>query len=731
MRTKLLITSLITVTMAVGQLTFAQNNTLLVGSGSGAPGSLNNPVSITLANNETAAGILFTLTYDASSLSLFAVATTERSASQGGFAYNIIEDGVVGILVYDPDGQNLEPGTGEIVRLYFDVSMTSGSGQKPITITEAAISGTSYQGLQVTMDDGAFEVTQDEALAAPSNLNIELGESEIQLSWDPPSLVAPQKSTVKADPTAGQLPSAKRSDRLFRRQQNAMMKRTVKPLKNLQNQQAVEEIQLDVPVTRSVGEDEILEFFVRLQNTSDASTLRFQTLNSSGDPDMFIRLGAAPDLTDGIYDFESSYSPPQEELIMVSRNSIPPLQDGDWFVSIYGFEAATFTLVASLGFIMELDNGISVTQSLAFDEYLEFFIDVPASATELTFATSNSTGDPDLFVRFGEPPDLDDFIFDFSSETVSEELSNVNENTFPAVQAGRWYVSVFGFEQSSFTLTSNFSPDTGGEDNRPPVFELLGTLRATSGEALQFTVTASDPDGDAITLTASGVPTGANFSDNNDGTGQFNWTPTDEQIGTTNIVFTATDNRGGSASQTVPIVVQSSAGRLLQAYNIYRSEEADPRRTGSIIGMVDAGVTRFSDPLPVFGMFYYQVTAVYDRGESHPSNQMTILVTDIEEELESSILPHRFTLEQNYPNPFNPSTLIHFSVPVNSDIRIVIYNLMGQAIRLLVNNPYQPGEYEVAWDGKNDDGEIVPVGIYIYQMQGENFLATQKMLFLK
>ena len=232
MRTKLLITSLITVTMAVGQFTFAQNNTLLVGSGSGAPGSLNNPVSITLANNETAAGILFTLTYDASSLSLFAVAATERSASQGGFAYNIIEDGVVGILIYDPDGQNLEPVTGEIVRLYFDVSMTSGSGQKPITITEAAISGTSYLGLQVTMDDGAFEVTQDEALAAPSNLNIELGESEIQLSWDPPSLVAPQKSTVKADPTAGQLPSAKRSDRLFRRQQNAMMKRTVKPLKN-------------------------------------------------------------------------------------------------------------------------------------------------------------------------------------------------------------------------------------------------------------------------------------------------------------------------------------------------------------------------------------------------------------------------------------------------------------------------------------------------------------------
>ena len=94
--------------------------------------------------------------------------------------------------------------------------------------------------------------------------------------------------------------------------------------------------------------------------------------------------------------------------------------------------------------------------------------------------------------------------------------------------------------------------------NRPPVISVPGPQVIAVGDALTFTVTASDPDGDAVALSATSVPANASFNAN---TGGFAFTPTSNQAGQVFVVmFTATDPHGASASATVQITVIQSAG---------------------------------------------------------------------------------------------------------------------------------------------------------------------------
>ncbi|MCF7802313.1 MAG: T9SS type A sorting domain-containing protein, partial [Candidatus Marinimicrobia bacterium] len=98
---------------------------------------------------------------------------------------------------------------------------------------------------------------------------------------------------------------------------------------------------------------------------------------------------------------------------------------------------------------------------------------------------------------------------------------------------------------------------------------------------------------------------------------------------------------------------------------------------------------------------------------------------------ENAKLPTEFTLAQNYPNPFNPTTTISFSVPAVSDVKLAVYNLLGQKVVDLVNNAYQPGTYNVVWNGTDALGKPVSSGIYFYRMTADGFTAQHKMLYLK
>jgi hypothetical protein len=88
--------------------------------------------------------------------------------------------------------------------------------------------------------------------------------------------------------------------------------------------------------------------------------------------------------------------------------------------------------------------------------------------------------------------------------------------------------------------------------------------------------------------------------------------------------------------------------------------------------------------------------------------------------------PATFNLEQNYPNPFNPSTSIKYSVPESGNIRLSVFNIVGEEVAVLVNGFSQAGSFEVTFDASN-----LSTGVYLYKLQSANSVQTKKMMLLK
>ena len=116
-----------------------------------------------------------------------------------------------------------------------------------------------------------------------------------------------------------------------------------------------------------------------------------------------------------------------------------------------------------------------------------------------------------------------------------------------------------------------------------------------------------------------------------------------------------------------------------------------------------------SQPLGSLTWFGLQV-GVEDNGESVPAN---------------------FELSQNYPNPFNPETQIKYVIPEQEHVKLTIYNSTGQEIRTLVNNSQSAGSHTVTWNGRNNFGQKVTSGIYLYRLDAGDFVNIKKMILLK
>ncbi len=101
------------------------------------------------------------------------------------------------------------------------------------------------------------------------------------------------------------------------------------------------------------------------------------------------------------------------------------------------------------------------------------------------------------------------------------------------------------------------------------------------------------------------------------------------------------------------------------------------------------------------------------------------------------LVPEKFTLMQNRPNPFNPTTSIDFHIGYNyassglQKVRLDVFNIPGQQVRVLVDEYLEPGPHTVVWDGTNQAGETVATGVYLYRLQVDKDHKTKKMLLLK
>ncbi len=96
------------------------------------------------------------------------------------------------------------------------------------------------------------------------------------------------------------------------------------------------------------------------------------------------------------------------------------------------------------------------------------------------------------------------------------------------------------------------------------------------------------------------------------------------------------------------------------------------------------------------------------------------------------VTPEDYKLEQNYPNPFNPTTNIKFTLPVDKNISLKVYDMLGKEVKTIIaNQNYSKGSYSVTWDGTNNFGKNVASGQYIYTLKYGNFTKSMKMTLLK
>jgi PKD repeat protein len=91
----------------------------------------------------------------------------------------------------------------------------------------------------------------------------------------------------------------------------------------------------------------------------------------------------------------------------------------------------------------------------------------------------------------------------------------------------------------------------------------------------------------------------------------------------------------------------------------------------------------------------------------------------------------RFSLGRNFPNPFNPITTIDFSIPRECHVTLEVYNVLGQTVKMLVNESMSQGYHSVTWDATNDNGNPVPTGVYFYRMTADEFNMVRKMLLIR
>ena len=157
-----------------------------------------------------------------------------------------------------------------------------------------------------------------------------------------------------------------------------------------------------------------------------------------------------------------------------------------------------------------------------------------------------------------------------------------------------------------------------------------------------------------------------------------------------------------------------------QGFEIERRTESSEFRTIAFVeGAGTVTETRnynYIDKTADQGINYYRLKQVDFDGTYAYSNTVEVDVT----------APLSFNLDQNYPNPFNPSTNIKFSVPESGNVKLSVYNLVGEEVAVLVNGFSQAGTFEVTFDASN-----LSTGVYLYKLQSANSVQTKKMMLLK
>jgi len=185
----------------------------------------------------------------------------------------------------------------------------------------------------------------------------------------------------------------------------------------------------------------------------------------------------------------------------------------------------------------------------------------------------------------------------------------------------------------------------------------------------------------------------------------------------------------------VQLLWRSNLESDLAGYRVYFGSPAGY----SFTNMVDVGVDTSYTLIGVSETDTIAITtydseadSVNDQIEGHESWFAYAVIGDIVGiDDKQSEIPEDYSLSYAWPNPFNPQTTIGYSLPKNSDVTLIIYNLQGQEIIRWSEDNISAGFYEKTWKGKNKYGAPVASGVYLYRLQAGDFVQARKMILLK
>lgn len=159
----------------------------------------------------------------------------------------------------------------------------------------------------------------------------------------------------------------------------------------------------------------------------------------------------------------------------------------------------------------------------------------------------------------------------------------------------------------------------------------------------------------------------------------------------------------------------------LLGYNVYRNNEMINPTT-----VVD---TFYIDEDLELGVLYvYYVTAVYQEGESLPSNEVEVMILSVANEKSVEVWTE---FSRNYPNPFNTETTIHFKMKEKGYATLRVYNIAGQKVIKLSEGNLHAGYHSVVWKGTDRENREVASGLYFYLLETDCYSFIGKMLLLK
>ena len=164
-----------------------------------------------------------------------------------------------------------------------------------------------------------------------------------------------------------------------------------------------------------------------------------------------------------------------------------------------------------------------------------------------------------------------------------------------------------------------------------------------------------------------------------------------------------------------------------QYYNVERS--TDPLFETDVVSDFSPDAFYVDDDLEWDTEYFYRVAAFIGYWTDY-SNVVSVTLEFVGIS-DGAGVPETYAVHQNYPNPFNPVTTLRYDLPEDGLVNITVYDMMGRAVKTLVNEHQTAGYRATQWNATNDAGSPLSAGMYLYTIQAGDFRQTKKMVLLK